>query len=810
MLLELTTSLRQELEQAADHPSKEHLAGPPEHLATYLVGSLLAFTLAKKPTREDTWSQFKRFHARLPEGSSLFVEFCRLRELTPGITRVFAEVLDSVVDLAQSARFSIRDDLDGFVEDLLGTLTPDSRRSRGMFFTPRPVACFIVDALHALIADHFPRHAATGSNVVLFDFAAGLGTFLRAAAARGRGETLVGYEKTLASTELARFLLYLAREAPSAGKTRTASFQILQRDTLAQDFAPEDIRALDESQDRLLAIIGNPPYNARSRNAGEYIEGLMRAYKENLDEKNQRALADDYVKFLRYAQANIHAAGEGLLGVVTNNNFLDSITLYTMRASLLADFDVLYFLDLGGNRAKNPADENVFDIKEVGVAISLLVKLPRALDTPEVYYYSVPGEITSTRAGKLAFLEQARLPSIPWIALAPTPPDYWFVPKGVAPAVAAEYHEYWSLLEVFRKKTSGVETGRDHFFVEFRTPEGRRALARRVQEVVEAPVDEFPRLLEHHRLRSSSSWDVQQLRQVKSRNAPSRRRKYRPAAIVPYHYRPFDFRYLYYDRGIMSRDRFALARHFLQGDEGPPNLALVCVRQFVEDAVFNHVLVSRVLVDARLTLSNRGKASFFPLYLADSEPNLTPAFVKWLQEHYGSGISPREVLGYIYAVLHAPAYRHRYNALLQTDFPRVPFARERVAFRDLARLGLNLVNLHLLTEGEEPGGKEKGRELPGLQIHGNGNGTIVDRKLRHDPERARIYVNEEQWLAPVPTPAWTKEVCGYRVLRHWLRERHGRVLTPVALRAISRLVHVLLKTDELTATIDKAFCACFP
>ena len=57
---------------------------------------------------------------------------------------------------------------------------------------------------------------------------------------------------------------------------------------------------------------------------GELIEGYGWVDGEPLGERNSRALQDDYVKFIRWAQWRIDKNGEGVIGYIVNNNFLDA------------------------------------------------------------------------------------------------------------------------------------------------------------------------------------------------------------------------------------------------------------------------------------------------------------------------------------------------------------------------------------------------------------------------------------------------------------------------------------------------------
>lgn len=136
----------------------------------------------------------------------------------------------------------------------------------------------------------------------------------------------------------------------------------------------------------VMVVLGNPPYSGHSANKGEWIAGLLNAYKDGCPELKKPAqakwLSDDYVKFLRFAQWRIQQTGYGILAFITNHGYLDNPTFRGMRQSLMETFDDIYILDLHGSSKKKEhapdggKDENVFDIQQ-GVAICLMVKRPK-------------------------------------------------------------------------------------------------------------------------------------------------------------------------------------------------------------------------------------------------------------------------------------------------------------------------------------------------------------------------------------------------------------------------------------------------
>lgn len=72
----------------------------------------------------------------------------------------------------------------------------------------------------------------------------------------------------------------------------------------------------------------------------------------------------------------------------------------------------------------------------------------------------------------------------------------------------------------------------------------------------------------------------------------------------------------------------------------------------------------------------------------ERQENLSTTFRAFIDARYDHQYLPEEILGYIYAVLHAPTYRSRYSEFLRIDFPRIPFPEARADFDTLrARLG---------------------------------------------------------------------------------------------------------------------------
>ena len=203
----------------------------------------------------------------------------------------------------------------------------------------------------------------------------------------------------------------------------------------------------------LLVILGNPPYPRDSANPSRdsdgqftFIGGLIEDYKQvdgqPLGERNSKALQADYVKFIRWAQWRIDKNGEGVVGYIVNNSFLDGPIFRGMRKSLLDSFNTIYLLNLHGSSRKREVapttqrDENVFDIVQ-GVSILLCVKQRDNPAPAEVYYADMWG----LREEKYRTLSETDLQTTAWSELQPTSAHYLFVPQ--APEWRAEYEAGW-------------------------------------------------------------------------------------------------------------------------------------------------------------------------------------------------------------------------------------------------------------------------------------------------------------------------------------------------------------------------------
>lgn len=532
---------------------------------------------------------------------------------------------------------------------------------------------------------------------------------------------------------------------------------------------------------RFTLVIGNPPYAGHSSNTGDWITQLVDDYYTvdgmPLGERNPKWLQDDYVKFIRLGQHLLTQTGCGIQGYITNHGYVDNPTFRGMRQQLMAAFSAIDLLDLHGNTTKKEVspdgseDVNVFDIKQ-GVAI-LAARRQHAQRASSCAVQHA--EIFGSQKKKYDQLAAASFSCLPLNPVHPTSPFYLFVPQDSD--LEGEYAGFQKMTDAMPVNVLGFQTHRDEIAVGFDADN----LLRQVKNYLGGP----PQKRDWDRLQS------------------------------PCTYRLFDVRAVYLHTDVCDRPRRELLDHVVHQE----NISLGLGRQgiAVQDPIWSLVTASRLPTDANIF--RRGGINIFPLYLYpeadglafDSErlPNLSGAFLDTVavalslpQKATGGiprGLAPEDILHYAYAVFHSPTYRTRYAEFLKIDFPRLPLTSSLDLFRSLAKLGGELVALHLM-------------ESPDLDKHitqwvGGKNPEV--EKISYSDETVWIDKAKSKGFQGVPENVWIFHIGGYQVCEKWLKDRGpkkgkpGRILSDEDINHYQKIVVAINETIRIMKEIDE-------
>jgi predicted helicase len=232
-------------------------------------------------------------------------------------------------------------------------------------------------------------------------------------------------------------------------------------------------------------------------------------------------------------------------------------------------------------------------------------------------------------------------------------------------------------------------------------------------------------------------------------------------------------------------------RHMLAGE----NLALVTTRQVKASETWQHCFVSNQILESCLVSNHTSEIGYtFPLYLYPStdapdmfhkvrKPNLADWLLPKLSDSYGFTPTPEDVLAYIYAVLYSPTYRQKYAQELRTDFPRIPFTADGELFRQMAALGQQLIDLHLLRSPSN---------TAGVKYQGQGSDRIDH--VRYNPSNGRVSINADKYFEGITPEMWEYRIGGYQVLEKYLKDRKGRQLADP-----TRYIHIANAINETIA-----------
>lgn len=668
------------------------------------------------------------------------------------------------------------------------------------------------------------------------------------------------------------------------GMTLTDTFQLHEGDgTITEDFeglAANNERAKAEKDSAITVIVMNPPYSSGQNSANDNNQNL--AYPR-LDERiaatyanrssgaNKNSLYDSYFRALRWASDRI---GErGVIAFVSNSSFVDGATADGVRLSLQEEFSQIFIYDLKGNartsgERRRREGGNVFEAgSRTGVAITVLVKDPSYSGTAEIFY--AEAEDYATRQEKLNQISAYE--SIEGISgadafrsITPNQHGDWISTRDERFATFQEIGNKTlkgkeSTPAVFRQYSNGLKTNRDAWCYNF----SREAVASNMRRMIDnynAAVEAGTTAEAINTDSTHINWNRQLIRDLTAH----KRHKFDADSIRSGIYRPFCAQSVYFAREMNDM--------IYQLPQILPTAAHSNLTIAVEDD--SRKEPTSLMTDLLPDLHTMGTTQTFPLYTweslsptSGSEPdlfadlatssesssdgaatassldfsrpigdqipvildgyrrvdNVTDATLTSYREHYGdAGITKEDIFFYVYALLHHPEYRERYEDDLKKMLPHIPRA---AGFHTYASVGRELADLHVNYERVEP--------YPSVHeeasLHAPADPweryRIGERKMRfpklgrRDKDFTRLEYNDYVTLTGIPAEAQGYSISGRSPLE-WIIDRYhvktdkasGIVNDPndflreqgrpdAVVDLIKRLVTVSMRTQELLATL---------
>ena len=460
-------------------------------------------------------------------------------------------------------------------------------------------------------------------------------------------------------------------------------------------FALDNTRRVEAQKETpMFVVIGNPPYNVGQINENDNNKNrkyptmdarVTETYAKDSTASNKNKLSDPYVKAIRWASDRI--GEEGVVAFVTNNSFLDAVAFDGMRKHLAADFDAIYILDLSGNVRKNPklsgTTHNVFGI-QVGVSINFFIKRRDNANSQAEIFYARVDEFWR-KEDKYRYLDsKEHYRNIEWKSITPGQRYTWlteglhaefetFIPMGTKEAKAAKGE---AVDVIFKSYSLGVSTNRDAWVYNF----NRNALAENMSGMIDTYNEQVFKW-EHRGDRDANVDDfvlsdeakIKWSRDLKLDLKRGRIAEYAEDKVRKSLYRPFTKSNLFLDR-VMNEEVYVFPSIFPIPETEQKN-RVICISGIGSNKPFHTFMVEMIPC-----LDSLEKTQCFPFYTYDEDgtnrcENITDWALEQFRGHYrNETITKWDIFHYVYALLHHPEYRERYQVNLKRDLPHLPYA----------------------------------------------------------------------------------------------------------------------------------------
>jgi predicted helicase len=551
--------------------------------------------------------------------------------------------------------------------------------THGIVYTPQPIVNFMVKSVEDILKTEFGK-SLSDENVHILDPFVGTGNFLvRVMQEIKRSSLEQKFQNELHCNEVMLLPYYIASMnieheyfekigsyEPFEGICLVDTFGLAEADQQTLSFMSEENteRIRKQKESPITVIIGNPPYNVGQVNENDNNKNrkykildkrVADTYAKDSKATNKNALSDPYVKAIRWATDRIK--DDGIIALVTNNGFLDSVAFDGMRKHLEKDFSKIYHLDLKGNartsgERRRKEGGNVFDdLIRVGIGITFLIKRNNENQNAEIYVYQIGDYLKS--AAKKRFLEQAEhLENIETKQITPDEKNTWltegmheefdsFIPIGDKAGKADDNLES----AIFNKYGIGISTNRDTWAYNY----SKDNLLKNMDRFIETYNSEVVRFQNKLKSKEKISIDNFVLNDDTKIKWSSRLKEclsrfeyaeYSKEKVRVGLYRPYCSQFIYFDRILIHR--VSQFPHIFSNVETENKL--ICVTAVGNKKPFQ-CLATNVISDLHLT----GDSQCFPFYVYNEDgsnrcENITDWALEQFQTHYnGKQISKWDI-----------------------------------------------------------------------------------------------------------------------------------------------------------------------
>ncbi|MFM6318943.1 MAG: DEAD/DEAH box helicase, partial [Dolichospermum sp.] len=270
---------------------------------------------------------------------------------------------------------------------------------------------------------------------------------------------------------------------PFNGIVLTDTFQMFENEgfLLEKIFPENNQRVINQKQNDITVIIGNPPYSAgqTSENDGnknlkydQLDSRIADTYAKYSSATNKNSLYDSYIRGFRWGSDRIK--DKGIVCFVSNGSFIDNNAMDGFRKCLVDEFTSIYCFNLRGNTrtsgetARQEGGQIFGSGSRATITIILLIKNPEQKQECKLFYHDI-GDYLSQKE-KLDIIKTfGNVSTIQWSEITPNENYDWINQRN------DDFESFISLGDkkdvttktIFDVYSRGFETRRDSWSYNF-------------------------------------------------------------------------------------------------------------------------------------------------------------------------------------------------------------------------------------------------------------------------------------------------------------------------------------------------------
>ncbi len=568
-------------------------------------------------------------------------------------------------------------------------------------------------------------------------------------------------------------------------------------------FDGNKIKLLEQTDNNLTVIIGNPPYSvAKGVRHSEVEKSLDATYVKHTKATLKNSVYDSYIQAFRWASDRIVGNPKGgVVAFISNGGWLDGNAQDGMRKCLRDEFTDIYVFNLRGNQRTSGELSRKEGGKIFGggcrapIAITFLVRNPNKKSPATIHYKDIGDYLTQKQ--KLEIIDKATTMSkIDWQIIEPNEKEDWINQRdGVFDnlIILGDKKDKTANCVFASEYSCGVKTNRDVWNYNFSASDLEKNQKRQI-DFYNSEVDRYIELGDKSidvakfviKDDTKFHWDRPQIQTdiPKGTKYSFDKNKLRVAV-----YRPFVKINNYFAKEL-TNCQYQIPQLF----PTPEQKNLVIGVNGIGSTKDFMPLITDCIPD----LEYVSKSQCFPLYYykeIKSENQMGTLFddpdkveyvrkdgisdwmLRQVKERYhvspqSTAINKEMIFYYVYGLLHSRDYRTRFADDLKKSLPRIPIVERVEDFKAFYEAGKKLADLHVNYESVAPCHL---LEVECPDTNDYADFAVYDKmrfgKSGKQDDKTTIILNDKVRIKNIPLRAYEYVVNGKSALE-WVMERY--------------------------------------